>query len=88
MEIHDGFGLRKEIHDWLKANAGRRANSQNDLIWTSAGYRYEVTQSRGNPLYMSSRFDGSSRTDSPAFLHFFFKSPAVATLFKLTWGGI
>lgn len=85
-DIFDGFGLKREIHDWLRENFGLAANDMTDFKWNKRGYYHRVSRNRMNPVYAS-----TTRTEpdqsSPHFLHFLFKDPSHATMFKLTWGG-
>jgi hypothetical protein len=86
-EIYDGYGIRKDIHQWLRNHVGRAAHDQTDFIWSRAGYRLMITNSRANPQYITPSMVTVREPNDPIFLHFFFKSTAIATLFKLTWGG-
>lgn len=83
-DIYDGFGLRLEIHDWLTENVGWAASDMTDYTWgKKVGYYVRPSESALNPMYQSS----GDRQTGGNYLHFLFKDPAKAMLFKLRWGG-
>lgn len=84
-EIWDGYGLRLEIHDWLVDNVGQQASDMTDYTWgKNVGFYMRATESRLNPMYLTT---GDRQMGGAKFLHFQFKDPAKAMLFKLTWAG-
>jgi len=83
-EIYDGYGLRLGIHDWLKENVGGCASNMTDFVWgRRVGYYLRVTESRSNPMYITS----GDRQTGGKFLHFLFLDANKAMMFKLAWGG-
>lgn len=86
-EIFDGFGLTREIYDWLSRMVGRRASDMTDFNWNKRGYYQRTTRSRINPQYCSLAETSGYGNDAPYWLHFYFKDPSKAALFKLAWGG-
>lgn len=84
--LFDGRTPTAELRYWLDHNVGRRAYDRTELIWaTSPRWYLLVTNAPENPYYSAARI--FSRRE-PCFGHFFFNKESLATLFKLTWGGV
>ena len=89
-EIYDGHSLREEIYSWLIGTVGRKASDMTELQWTKKAWLMTKSYSRFNPKYItpSARDTITMQAfDAPLYLHFQFRSPAHATMFKLAWGG-
>lgn len=84
-EIWDGYGLRLVMHDWLVQNVGQQASDMTDYTWSrKAAFYLRASESSIDPMYLAT----GDRQNGPAkFLHFKFKDPAKAMMFKLAWGG-
>lgn len=83
--IYDGVGLRLEIHDWLVINVGQQASDMTDFVWgKKVGFYLRTTETKTNPMHLVT---GDRAQQGAKFLHFLFKDPKKAMLFKLAWGG-
>lgn len=86
-DVWDGYGLRLGIHDWLQENVGQQAGDMTDFVWgLKVGFMFRVSETKHNPMYQitGDRWVGLGAK----YLHFLFRDPAKAVLFKLTWGGL
>lgn len=79
--IFDGFGLTKEIHDWMKEMIGGRCYDRTALIWTKRSKWLLVVNKSKSDLV------SNDTVGDTYWLHFYFSEAKHATLFKLTWGG-
>lgn len=88
--IYDGYGLKKEIYDWLQANVGAMARDMTELQWTSKAWLMAKTRSPHNPKYHIPSARSSIMAEEllmPLYLHFQFYRADKAMMFKLAWGG-
>lgn len=77
----DGGGLTNEIRNWLIQSIGYRCYDMTSLKWSRRSCWYvKFSQYKVDPTYITG--DG----DKVNWLHFYFRSPSQAALFKLAWG--